>query len=82
MPLLNDGAPLPLHAIPPRAYVQLGENTWRRLASWTVLDKVHATSDRFQVCWVGTEYPSTFLTEPSWPVWVGDEPPRTSGVVS
>ena len=85
MSLLNDGRPVPLSEIPPQSYVQVGENSWRRLERWTVLDKDsrRPDADRYQVFWTGAElYPSTFPVEPSWPVWVGAEPPRTAGGVS
>jgi hypothetical protein len=80
--MLNDGRPVPLQKIPRLAYVQVAENRWRRLQSWVVLDPNPRVPDapRFQVSWVGTElYPDTYPKEPSWPVWVGDAPPRTEG---
>ena len=85
MNMLNGGQPVPLHEIPGGAYVQVGENRWRRLERWTVLDPNPRVPDapRFQVSWVGSElYPDTFSHEPSWPVWVGDAPPSTTGGVS
>lgn len=83
MSLLNNGVPVPLHEIRPRSYVQMDESeTWRQLEKWTVLDKsTRPGAPRFQVQWVGSEYPSSYVREPSWPVWVGDEPPRRAGVV-
>lgn len=85
MSLLNGGQPVPLHEIPRGSYVQLDEHTWRQLAGWTVLDKNPRRSDapRFQVSWVGMEpYPSTYVREPSWPVWAGDGPPSVAAVAS
>ena len=84
MSLLNGGQPVRLREIPRGSYVQIEESTWRRLASWTVLDKdpQRPHSPRFQVCWMGSENPSRYVREPSWLVWVGDEPPRTAGVAS
>lgn len=81
MSMLNNGAPVPLHEIPRGAYVQLDESTWRRLDRWTVLDKSsQPNAARYQVCWIGSEYPASYVREPSWPTWMGDEPPSTSGV--
>lgn len=85
MSMLNNGQPVPLHKIPRSAYVQVANGRWRRLASWVVLDANPSVPDapRFQVSWIGTElYPDIFRKEPSWPVWIGDEPPSTAGVVS
>lgn len=84
MSLLNGGAPVPLHEIPRGAYVQVEPTRWRKLEGWDVLDKSsRPDSPRFSVRWAGTEdYPSTFVREPSWPVWTGDAPPSTSGVTS
>ena len=80
MSLLNGGQPIPRHEIPRGSYAQVSESTWRRLEKWTVLDKTsRPDSPRFQVSWVGSEYPSTYVSEPSWPVWSGDEPPSTMG---
>jgi hypothetical protein len=76
--LLNGGLPVPLREIPSGAYVQVNRVRWRQLKSWKALG-----GERFQVRWAGSEaYPSTYLTEPSWPVKVAPEPPRTAGGAS
>lgn len=73
MRLVNGGLPVPLRDIPLGAYAQVDGNRWRKLESWTALD-----GTRFQVRWAGSElYPSTYLTEPSWPVRMAGEAPRT-----
>ena len=84
MSLLKGGEPVPLHEIPRGSYVQWDESGWRRLEDWTVLDKgPRPDTPRFRVIWAGSELePSLYVREPSWPVWAGDEPPRTAGAAS
>lgn len=85
MSMLNGGEPVPLHEVPVGAYVLVAGGRWRRLAKWVVLDANNQVPDvaRFQVHWSGSElYPDTFVKEPSWRVWVGDEPPSTAGGAS
>lgn len=76
--MLNGDEPVPLHEVPVGAYVHVAGGRWRRLVKWVVLDANPSVPDapRFQVHWAGTElYPDTYPKEPSWPVWVGAEPP-------
>lgn len=58
----------------------LVDTAWRRVERWERCPIDGGGMTGWRVVWTGSLYPSLYLSEPSWLVWIDDQAPRTLGV--